>query len=156
MSSFRLFQRSNRQFEVFLRFSPSQISGISSKVAVLALPVVCQTTRPPIHSRVPAGPLTPAVGDLVTPRVYYRSYALEGFSEDLQQDGFVPPGPPVLQDNFLYFKICSAAVPVVFYAVPLPLPSLQSSPVHCSRCGTSLVQHENKGTNWLDTGYWLV
>merc|ERR1711936_325285 len=38
-----------------------------------------------------SGPLTPAVGDLVATPKGYRSLALEGFSEDLDQDGFVDP-----------------------------------------------------------------
>merc|ERR1712111_132257 len=38
-----------------------------------------------------SGPLTPAVGDLVATPNGYRSLALEGFSEDLNQDGFVDP-----------------------------------------------------------------
>merc|ERR1712177_154658 len=39
----------------------------------------------------PAGPLTPAFGDAVQTPKGLRSLALEGFSEDLNQDGFVDP-----------------------------------------------------------------
>ena len=96
-----------RQFVSFLfyHFSSPQISGISPQVAVLALAGVC-LARPHVNSGVPAGPLTPAVGDLVATPKGYRSFALEGFSEDLDQDGFVLPRTSELQDNILYFKIC--------------------------------------------------
>merc|ERR1711970_676030 len=40
---------------------------------------------------VPVGPLTPAFGDAVQTPKGLRSLALEGFSEDLNQDGFVDP-----------------------------------------------------------------
>merc|ERR1712172_455943 len=43
------------------------------------------------NSGVPVGPLTPAFGDAVQTPKGLRSYALEGFSEDLNQDGFVDP-----------------------------------------------------------------
>ena len=51
------------------------------------------------------GPLTPAVGDLVATPRGYKSLALEGFSEDLNEDGFVDP-------------IAQAAVPVATYQLP--------------------------------------
>ena len=51
------------------------------------------------------GPLTPAVGDLVATPRGYKSLALEGFSEDLNEDGFVDP-------------IAQAAVPVATYEWP--------------------------------------
>jgi hypothetical protein len=38
-----------------------------------------------------SGPLTPAYGDLVQTPKGLRSIALEGFSEDLDQDGYVDP-----------------------------------------------------------------
>ena len=55
-----------------------------------------------------SGPLTPAVGDLVATPKGFRSLALEGFSEDLDQDGFVDPIAP--------------AAPVVTVAAPAPWP----------------------------------
>ena len=54
-----------------------------------------------------SGPLTPAVGDLVATPKGFRSLALEGFSEDLDQDGFVDPIAP--------------AAPVVTVAAPAPV-----------------------------------
>merc|ERR1719336_1197923 len=44
-----------------------------------------------VNSGLPAGPLTPAFGDAVQTPKGLRSLALEGFSEDLNQDGFVDP-----------------------------------------------------------------
>merc|ERR1712066_601201 len=57
----------------------------------LAAPADLVVAKPYINSGAPAGPLTPAVGDLVATPKGYRSLALEGFSEDLNQDGFVDP-----------------------------------------------------------------
>merc|ERR1711971_227339 len=53
----------------------------------------CGLTAPTTHvnSGVPVSPLTPAFGDAVQTPKGLRSYALEGFSEDLNQDGFVDP-----------------------------------------------------------------
>merc|ERR1712156_30861 len=47
--------------------------------------------EPYINTGSVSGPLTPAVGDLVATPNGYRPLALEGFSEDLNQDGFVDP-----------------------------------------------------------------
>merc|ERR1739844_817408 len=52
-----------------------------------------------------AGPLTPLVGDAVATPRRYRPLSLEGFSEDVNQDGFVDPIAP--------------AAPVVHYAAPV-------------------------------------
>merc|ERR1712183_858105 len=53
----------------------------------------CSLAAPTTHvnSGVPVGPLTPAFGDAVQTPKGLRSLALEGFSEDLNQDGFVDP-----------------------------------------------------------------
>merc|ERR1711902_326852 len=52
-----------------------------------------------------SGPLTPLVGDLVATDRGYASLSLEGFSEDVNQDGFVDP--------------IAHAAPVVPVAAPL-------------------------------------
>merc|ERR1711911_524879 len=69
-----------------------------------------------------SGPLTPAIGDLVATPKGYRSLALEGFSEDLNQDGFVDP-------------IAQAVVPVVhaapvaaYHAAPAPVATYNAFP----------------------------
>merc|ERR1712055_792197 len=41
-------------------------------------------------------PLTPAVGDLVATNRGYRPLSLEGFSEDVNEDGFVDPIAPAV------------------------------------------------------------
>merc|ERR550532_3928846 len=69
-----------------------------------------------------SGPLTPAYGDLVqTPRGL-ASIALEGFSEDLDQDGFVDP-------------VVQAALPVAV-AAPAVGSQLFSAPVAASAPAT--------------------
>ena len=57
----------------------------------IAAPADLVVGKPYINSGSASGPLTPAVGDLVATPKGYRSLALEGFSEDLNQDGFVSP-----------------------------------------------------------------
>jgi len=63
------------------------------KSFVLSSLFACGLAAPTTHvnSGVPAGPLTPAFGDAVQTPKGLRSLALEGFSEDLNQDGFVDP-----------------------------------------------------------------
>merc|ERR1711881_675620 len=98
-------------------------------VAVLALAGVC-LARPHVNSGVPAGPLTPAVGDLVATPKGYRSLALEGFSEDLNQDGFVDPigqAVPVVQ-HVAAPVISYAAAPAVTYAAVKPV-EVKAAPV---------------------------
>ena len=60
--------------------------------------------KPYINSGSAAGPLTPLVGDLVATNRGYASLSLEGFSEDVNQDGFVDP--------------IAHAVPVAYHAAP--------------------------------------
>merc|ERR1719466_483919 len=81
--------------------------GLAAPVADADAQVV-----PYINQGAASGPLTPAVGDLVATPKGYKSLALEGFSEDLNQDGFVDPigqAVPVVQ----------YAAPVVQYAAPV-------------------------------------
>merc|ERR1711990_261761 len=97
--------------------APCQEVKMRQFVALLALAGVC-LARPHVNSGVPAGPLTPAVGDLVATPKGYRSFALEGFSEDLNQDGFVDPigqAVPVVQ-HVAAPVINYAAAPAVTYA----------------------------------------
>merc|ERR1712180_350118 len=63
-----------------------------------------------VASGEPAGPLTFAFGDAVHTPKGLRSYSLEGFSEDVDQDGFVDPiGQAV---------VVAPAVAPVSYTVP--------------------------------------
>merc|ERR1711890_114387 len=74
----------------------------------------------------PAGPLTLAFGDAAHTPKGLRSYSLEGFSEDLDQDGFVDPigqavvvAPAVAPVTYTVPKV-AVTVPKVA-AVPAPV-----------------------------------
>merc|ERR1712241_335121 len=70
---------------------PTQAVTMKSFVLSSLFAVGLSAPSTHVNSGLPAGPLTPAFGDAVqTPRGL-RSLALEGFSEDLNQDGFVDP-----------------------------------------------------------------
>merc|ERR1712080_728684 len=82
----------------------------------------------------PAGPLTLAFGDAVIQPKGLRSYSLEGFSEDLDQDGFVDPigqavvvAPAVAPVTYTVPKV-AVTVPKVA-AVPAPAPVTYTVPV---------------------------
>merc|ERR1711992_96356 len=53
-----------------------------------------QTVVNTVNQGPQTGPLTPIIGDAVATPKGFRSLALEGFSEDLNQDGFVDPIVP--------------------------------------------------------------
>merc|ERR1711934_94859 len=67
--------------------------AVTMKSFVLSSLFACGLAAPTTHvnSGVPVGPLTPAFGDAVQTPKGLRSLALEGLSEDLNQDGFVDP-----------------------------------------------------------------
>merc|ERR1712156_621888 len=65
--------------------------------------------KPYINSGSASGPLTPLVGDLVATNRGYASLSLEGFSEDVNEDGFVDP--------------IAHAAPVVAVAAPVVVPA---------------------------------
>merc|ERR1712180_387795 len=78
-----------------------------------------------VASGEPAGPLTLAFGDAVHTPKGLRSYSLEGFSEDVDQDGFVDPigqavvvAPAVAPVSYTVPKI-NVAAPAVTYTVPV-------------------------------------
>merc|ERR1712156_774996 len=69
--------------------------------------------KPYINSGSASGPLTPLVGDLVATNRGYASLSLEGFSEDVNEDGFVDPiahAAPVV----------AVAAPVAHHVVAAP------------------------------------
>ena len=97
-----------------------------------------------LQSGLPAGPLTPAWGDLVATPRGYRPHHLEGFSEDVNQDGFVDPigqavvaapvvapysyhgypyahavAPKVVAPKVVAAPVVAAAAPIVRYAAPV-------------------------------------
>jgi hypothetical protein len=63
-----------------------------------------------LQSGLPAGPLTPAWGGLVATPRGARPIALEGFSEDVNQDGFVDP---------IGQAVVPVAAPAVYHHAPL-------------------------------------
>ena len=73
-----------------------------------------QTLLKTVNEGPQTGPLTPLVGNLVQTPKGLRPIDLEGFSEDLDQDGFVDPIAP------------AAPAPVV---APLPAPVVRTVPV---------------------------
>merc|ERR1719392_437060 len=87
------------------------LAGVS-----IAAPADLVVGKPYINSGAASGPLTPAVGDLVATPKGYRSLALEGFSEDLNQDGFVDPIGQAVQ--VVHTPVVAA--PVHTYAVAAP------------------------------------
>merc|ERR1739838_981559 len=71
--------------------------------------------KPYLTSGAASGPLTPLVGDLVATNRGYASLSLEGFSEDVNEDGFVDP--------------IAHAVPVVAVAAPIAYHHAIAAPV---------------------------
>merc|ERR1711971_1516608 len=94
-----------KQFVTLLAFVGSSLA------APAADPQLVQVAAPYINQGAASGPLTPAVGDLGATPKGYKSLALEGFSEDLNQDGFVDP-------------IGQAVVPVVHHAPVVAAPAV--------------------------------
>merc|ERR1711990_802237 len=69
------------------------------------------------------GPLTPIVGDAVATPKGFRSLALEGFSEDLNEDGFVDPIVPAAPA-----PVVPAPAPIV-RTVAAPAPFFAPAPI---------------------------
>merc|ERR1712158_189802 len=96
---------------------PTQAVTMKSFVlsSLFAVGLSAPTTH--VNSGLPAGPLTPAFGDAVQTPKGLRSLALEGFSEDLNQDGFVDPiGQAVVAAPVAYTvpQVYTHAVPQVY------------------------------------------
>merc|ERR1712077_75837 len=84
INNFILFLISSQHFNITMKaFIILAVAAIGS-AAPAADPQLLQ-------SGLPAGPLTPAWGDLVATPRGARPLHLEGFSEDVNQDGFVDP-----------------------------------------------------------------
>merc|ERR1712224_978167 len=82
-----------------------------------------------LQSGLPAGPLTPAWGDgVLTPRGV-RPLHLEGFSEDVNQDGFVDPIGAAVAPVAVAAPV-AAALPAVHYAGAYAAPALAHTVVH--------------------------
>merc|ERR1711964_513026 len=86
---------------------------------------LCAPTATHVASGEPAGPLTLAFGDAVHTPKGLRSYSLEGFSEDVDQDGFVDPigqavvvAPAVAPVSYTVPKVTVPVAAPVTYTVP--------------------------------------
>merc|ERR1719290_782817 len=86
--------------------------------ACLAAPATINQIH--VNSGAPAGPLTAAFGDLVQTPKGLRSYTLEGFSEDLDQDGFVDPVGQAVVPVVHHAPVITYAAPVVTAPAVVP------------------------------------
>merc|ERR1712025_265003 len=86
---------------------------VASSLALPAAdPQLLLAAKPYINTGAAAGPVHAAFGDLVSTANGLRSLALEGFSEDVNQDGFVDPiGQAVVAAPVVTY----AAAPVVHH-----------------------------------------
>merc|ERR1712055_901754 len=92
--------------------------------SLLSVALAAPTTH--VNSGLPAGPLTAAFGDAVQTPKGLRSYALEGFSEDINQDGFVDPiGQAVVVAPVTYTV---PHVAPISYTVPHVVPATYTVP----------------------------
>merc|ERR1712180_365619 len=125
---------------------PTQAVTMKSFVlsSLFAVGLSAPTTH--VNSGLPAGPLTPAFGDAVQTPKGLRSLALEGFSEDLNQDGFFDPiGQAVVAAPVAYTvphvvshpvaAVNTAVAPVAYHNVYAAAPVVppRRLPRRCSR-----------------------
>merc|ERR1712154_319601 len=98
-------------------------NNIIMKVFIcLSAALALANAEPFLTSGSAAGPLHPAVGGLVATKRGYRPIALEGYSEDDNQDGFVDPigqVAPVAVAPVAY------AAPLVHHVAPYALPTVK-------------------------------
>merc|ERR1719513_523805 len=102
--------------------------------------------KPYINSGSASGPLTPLVGDLVATNRGYASLSLEGFSEDVNEDGFVDPiahaAPvvPVAAPVVAYHAVAAPAVAQVKTVEVKAAPAV--APVAYHHVATAAVVHQ--------------
>merc|ERR1711976_237250 len=77
--------------------------------------------KPYINSGSASGPLTPLVGDLVATNRGYASLSLEGFSEDVNEDGFVDPIAHAAPVVAVAAPVAHPVVPAATYAYAAPI-----------------------------------
>merc|ERR1712029_827662 len=101
--------------------------------------------KPYINSGSASGPLTPLVGDLVATNRGYASLSLEGFSEDVNEDGFVDPiahaAPvvPVAAPVVAYHAVAAPAVAQVKTVEVKAAPAVAVAPVAYHHVATAPV-----------------
>merc|ERR1711997_401595 len=95
------------------------------------LAAACAAPQLPVVNQGPTtGPLTPVVGgDLVATPKGLRSIALEGFSEDLNEDGFVDPiapaaPAPIVVPQPIFNTAPVAVAPQVAFPAPVATPQI--------------------------------
>merc|ERR1712121_71278 len=97
----------------FAVFSAVVSCSLAAPVAEAEADAQVLLAKPYINSGSASGPLTPLVGDLVATNRGYASLSLEGFSEDVNEDGFVDPiahAAPVVP----------VAAPVAYHTIAAP------------------------------------
>merc|ERR1712038_542662 len=123
-NTFVLFQFLHNSFIIMKAFIAAAALAAVGSAAPAADPQLLQ-------SGLPAGPLTPAWGDgVLTPRGV-RPLHLEGFSEDVNQDGFVDPIGAAVAPVAVAAPV-AAALPAVHYgayALPAVKPVEVKAPV---------------------------
>merc|ERR1711992_130214 len=95
-----------------------------------------QTVVNTVNQGPQTGPATPIIGDAVATPKGFRSLALEGFSEDLNQDGFVDPivpaapAPVVVPAPAPITRIAApvAVAPQVAFPAPVAAPLVKAAP----------------------------
>merc|ERR1711894_185513 len=84
-----------------------------------------QTVVNTVNEGPQTGPLTPLVGGLVQTPKGFRSIDLEGFSEDLDEDGFVDPVVPAVPAPI----VAPAPIPPIYNSVPAVSPYFPQAPI---------------------------
>merc|ERR1711992_217551 len=84
-----------------------------------------QTVVNTVNQGPQTGPATPIIGDAVATPKGFRSLALEGFSEDLNQDGFVDPIVPAAPAPV----VVPAPAPIARIAAPVAVAPQVASPL---------------------------
>merc|ERR1711976_166271 len=134
--------------------SAAVCSALAAPVAEAEADPQLLLAKPYINSGSASGPLTPLVGDLVATNRGYASLSLEGFSEDVNEDGFVDPiahaapvvavaapvahhvvaAPAVAEVKTVEVKaapavVAAAVVPAAYHAVAAPAVHVATAPV---------------------------
>jgi len=95
----------------------TNMKSFVSVCALVGCALAAPAADPYLTSGLPAGPLTAAFGDLVSTNRGLRPLSLEGFSEDVNQDGFVDPVGQAVAPVVTY----AHAAPLVHHAVAAPV-----------------------------------
>merc|ERR1712161_69602 len=90
-----------------------------------------QTVVNTVNEGPQTGPLTPLVGGLIQTPKGFRSIDLEGFSEDLNEDGFVDPVVPAVPAPIF----APAPIAPVYNSVPAVSPYFPQAPIAAPVCG---------------------